>query len=184
VAWRRGIVVIASASWPENRGFESSLGVGFIEFCILQCCCLYLKLLGSIVYFEENKCRKMFLKKSLFLANNFSSQRLCPYFWDLKFQARTVLSARSGTHRSCALLRYDRYDLLAKIAYKHLQTFVPHGEIDKTLDYRMGSGWPDEFMKKSPQNVSSPTVFFCQNWCIMLAVEKVANKVGQILEFN
>jgi hypothetical protein len=36
--WRRGIVVIASASRTEDPGFESRQGVRFLGLYTLQCC--------------------------------------------------------------------------------------------------------------------------------------------------
>jgi hypothetical protein len=53
---RRGILVIESASRPEDRGFESRRGVRFLGTYSLQCCFLKLKI--HWYCFWWNKCPK------------------------------------------------------------------------------------------------------------------------------
>jgi hypothetical protein len=53
--WRRGNVVIASASETEDLGFESRQGVRFlgraVQCCLENCHCVYLRKINASKFF-------------------------------------------------------------------------------------------------------------------------------------
>jgi hypothetical protein len=58
--WRHGIVVVASASAPKDRGVESRRSVRFLQFIHCNAVVQNLKCIVVVVcVFEENECQKI-----------------------------------------------------------------------------------------------------------------------------